>query len=393
MSQYHFKHLNIRLILYCLILSVVGVLLIRSATIDNIDYAGYYKKQIFAIVAGLVVMAGVTLFNYRWLMKLWPALYILNIGLLIATRLFGVVKGGAKRWISLPVVGRFQPSELTKLALIVCMAYILDKRKDRINEPFTWLLILLMCGPHVALIFLQPDLSTTLLLLLIIIIMIYVAKLSYKIIATVLAIGLPAGIFAVYYLLNLDSTDDYRIRRILSFIDPAKYQDSIYQQENSVMAIGSGGLLGKGLNTTTFESVKNGNYLAEAHTDFIFTIAGEELGFVGCFLILLTILLLVIEILAIARKADSMAGRQICVGVAAMIAVQSFFNIAVATWLMPNTGIPLPFISYGMTSMVSTYIAIGMVLNVGLQRKVKEKDPLKPYMLQKSRASEKRKKT
>lgn len=211
--------------------------------------------------------------------------------------------------------------------------------------------------------------------------MLYVAKLSYKVILGCIGIVIPVVGYFVYFIFSHSmeelkeiATQYYWLKRILSFIWPGQFQDSIYQQQNSVMAIGSGGLFGKGLNTTTFESVKNGNFISESHTDFIFTIAGEELGFVGCIILILLLLLLVIECLFIAKNADTMEGRSICVGFAVMYAMQTFINISVATWLMPNTGLPLPFISYGLSSIISMYMSVGIVLNVGLQRKVKEKE-------------------
>ena len=135
------------------------------------------------------------------------------------------------------------------------------------------------------------------------------------------------------------------------------------------MAIGSGQLTGKGLNNNTTTSVKNGNYILEPQTDFIFAIVGEELGFVGCCLVIGLLLLIVVQIILIGMKAQNLAGRLICCGVAAQIGIQSFINISVATGIFPNTGIPLPFVSYGLTSLVSMYIGIGFVLNVGLQPK------------------------
>ena len=135
------------------------------------------------------------------------------------------------------------------------------------------------------------------------------------------------------------------------------------------MAIGSGQLLGKGLGNEAFDSVKNGNYISEPHTDFIFAVAGEELGFVGTVLIIGLIFFITLEILLIAKRAKDISGKLICVGMATLIGFQSFVNICVVTGLMPNTGLPLPFVSYGLTSLVTVYFGIGIVLNVGLQSK------------------------
>ena len=163
---------------------------------------------------------------------------------------------------------------------------------------------------------------------------------------------------------------DYQQERILAFLEPEKYaSDGAYQQRNSVMAIGSGQLTGKGLNNTTTESVKNGDFILEPSTDFIFAIVGEELGFIGSCIIIALLLLIVIQCILIGRRSQNLSGRIICCGVGGLIGIQSFINIGVATQLIPNTGVPLPFISYGLTSLVSLYIGIGLVLNVGLQPK------------------------
>lgn len=163
---------------------------------------------------------------------------------------------------------------------------------------------------------------------------------------------------------------DYQQERILSFLEPDKYaDDGAYQQNNSVMAIGSGQLSGKGLNNNTTTSVKNGNFILEPQTDFIFAIIGEELGFIGSCVVIALLLLIVLQCILIGIRAKDLAGRIICCGVGGLIGVQSFINIGVATGLIPNTGVPLPFVSYGMTSLVSLYIGIGIVLNVGLQPK------------------------
>ena len=142
-----------------------------------------------------------------------------------------------------------------------------------------------------------------------------------------------------------------------------------YQQLNSVMAIGSGQLWGKGLNNNVIASVKNGNFISEPETDFIFAVIGEELGFVGSCTVIVLLFLIALECISIARQAKDLSGTIIACGMAAIIGFQSFMNIAVATMIMPNTGIPLPFVSYGLTSLVSLFIGMGFVLNVRLQRK------------------------
>lgn len=380
-ENYHLKNLNIRIILYVLVLSVMGVLLIYSATNKSSYYAGYYKRQIFGICVGIAVMLVMTLISYKLILKLWPVVYILDMTLLLLTYFRGDIHGGAKRWLTLKGIGSIQPSDFTKLAIVICLAALLGYFYEKINKPLVWLLVVLMVGPHIFLVVKQPDLSTSIVMCAMVALMLYVAKLSYKVILGCIGVAVPVAGYFIYFIFShsMEELKDiaaqyYWLKRILSFIWPGQFQDTIYQQQNSVMAIGSGGLFGKGLNTTTFESVKNGNFISESHTDFIFTIAGEELGFVGCIILILLLLLLVIECLFIAKNADTVEGRSICVGFSAMYAMQTFINISVATWLMPNTGLTLPFISYGLSSIISMYMSVGIVLNVGLQRKVREKE-------------------
>ena len=161
----------------------------------------------------------------------------------------------------------------------------------------------------------------------------------------------------------------YQQNRILAWLEPEKYEsDEAYQQLNSVMAIGSGQLTGKGYNSDATTSVKNGNFILEPQTDFIFAIIGEELGFVGCCSVIILLLLIVISCISVGMRTKDISGKLICSGVAALIGIQSFINISVATMLFPNTGISLPFVSYGQTSVVCFYIGIGLVLNAGLQQ-------------------------
>lgn len=379
-ENYHISRLNIRIIIYVLALSVIGVLLIYSATNQSTYYANYYQRQIMGIGIGIALMIVTSLINYKFILKLWPIIYIINAVLLIATLLFGTVHGGAKRWLVLPVIGNIQPSDFTKLFIVICLSALIGYFYGQFNKIKVWAYVLLMVSPVVFLIVKQPDLSTTILIVAMVSVMLYVAKISYKIIVGIFTAVLPFIGYFVFFILSHTqeelieiAAEQYQLKRVLSFIWPSLFQDSIYQQFNSTMAIGSGGLLGKGLNTTTFESVKNGNFISESHTDFIFTIAGEELGFLGCLIIIILLMLLVIECMFIAKNADSPAGRAICVGFATMYAIQTFINVAVATWILPNTGIPLPFISYGISSIISMFTSIGMVLNVGLQRPIKKK--------------------
>ena len=253
--------------------------------------------------------------------------------------------------------------------------------KDKINDwRFLTILAILLAIP-LAFILKQPNLSTTLLTFLILFTVIFCAGLSYKIIGIALLIIVPVVSGFMIYISNPDNKvffiQDYQRTRIMAFLnsDANEYDDSNYQQEYAERAIGSGQLSGKGLNNDP-SSLKNAHYIAEAQNDFIFAVIGEELGFVGGCITILLLSWIVIECIIVAVKAKDFAGRLICCGVSAYIGFQTFINIGVVTRLLPNTGLPLPFFSYGLTSLFSLFISMGVVLNVSLQRKVERDDDI-----------------
>ncbi len=364
LKQYQIKNYNFRLIFYVVALTMIGISVIGSAQ------KAVQSKQIVGLLLGLFVMVVVSMIDYSFILRFNWLIYLFNLGLLslITFHVFGSQGGGAVRWIE---VGgfRFQPSELSKVLLILFFSWFFGKYYEKINTlPMILISGILIFVPWY-MIEEQPDLSTSIVVAVIFIALLFLSGLSYKIIAGVLAVLIPAGTLFVYLILqpNQKILDDYQWRRIMAWLQPEKYATDAYQQQNSIMAIGSGQLWGKGLNNETAFSVKNGNYIPEPQTDFIFAVAGEELGFVGGAVILMLLLLIVFECIWIGRKAKDLPGRLICGGVAVWIGFQTFVNICVVTGLMPNTGLPLPFVSYGLTSLVSLFIGIGLVLNVGLQ--------------------------
>ena len=265
-----------------------------------------------------------------------------------------------------------QPSELAQILLIIFFARFIMKHEEDLSSRRTILKAVVLILIPLALIYEEPNLSTTICTAVLFCVLMYVGGLSYKFIGTVLLITVPVAVILLSLVVQPDQNilDDYQQKRILAWLNPEEYaSDEAYQQNNSVMAIGSGQLTGKGLNNNTTTSVKNGNFILEPQTDFIFAIVGEELGFVGCCIVIALLLLIVIQCILIGIRAQDTTGRIICCGVGALIGIQSFINIAVATQIFPNTGIPLPFVSYGLTSLWSMYLGIGLVLNVGLQPK------------------------
>lgn len=364
-KPYHLKDYKFNLIISVVALTILGILVIGSAQ------KSVQNKQIIGLVLGLIVMVIVSLIDYVWVLNLYWMIYAINIVMLVITLIFGTEVNGAKRWINLYFTN-FQPSELTKILMVLFFAKFLMNHEEDLNSFRTIITAVLLFAPTALLIVMQPDLSTTISIVLVFCVMMYIAGLSYKFIGTMLAILIPMAVIFISIAVqpNQPFLKDYQQERIMAWLEPEKYaSDQAFQQNNSMMAIGSGQLTGKGLNNNTTTSVKNGNYIPEPQTDFIFAIVGEELGFVGCCIVIGLLLLIVIQCILIGIKAQDMAGRIICCGIAAQIAVQSFVNISVATGIFPNTGIPLPFVSYGLTSLVSMFMGIGFVLNVGLQPK------------------------
>lgn len=366
--DYEFKNYNYRLFFYVLMLNIFGVLVIRSATNQDMAVVG---KQIMGIVVGFAVVIALSLLDYHKVISLATVVYGICIIGLIAVLLFGKNVNNATRWLVLPGIGQIQPSEFVKVGLVVFFAWYFSRYQERINQVTTLVIAAALFVFPFLLIFSQPDLSTGLVTGVVFVCMLFVAGISYRWIAGALAVLIPCGGLFVYLLQYnmVPFLKEYQVRRILAFVNKAKYAEANLQQDNSIMAIGSGMLKGKGLNNNTLASVKNGNFLAEEQTDFIFAVIGEELGFIGCAIVILLIALVVYECLGMASRAKDLSGRLICVGMAALIAFQSFSNIAVATGVFPNTGLPLPFVSYGVSSLMSIYMGIGVALNVGLQRK------------------------
>ena len=256
----------------------------------------------------------------------------------------------------------------------------MDHEED-LNTPKTLAKSVLLLAVPLLLIYEQPDLKNTLMMLAVFCILIYIAGLSYKIIGGTFLILIPLIIIFLSIVVQPDQKliKDYQRDRIMSFLYPEndEYSDDIQQQNNSKTAIASGELIGKKL------SGNEGNFVSENQTDFIFAVAGEEYGFLGCCTIILLLLAISIECIRMGLRAKDLSGKIICCGMASIVSLQSFLNICVATGIAPNTGTPLPFVSYGLTSLVSLYLGMGLVLNVGLQSSAYNKEIRKKSVNQK----------
>ena len=362
LKQYRLRNYNFRLVFFVAALTVIGILVIGSAR-ESVQ-----NKQVLGFVLGMIVMVSVSMIDYSVILRFSWLFYVVNIGLLLLVKLMGDDSNGATRWVEIAGI-RFQPSELSKIIIILFYAYFFMKYQESLNTVKILGASFILAGIPLVLIKEQPDLSTTIVTALLFASLLFMAGLSYKIVFGVLAVSVPSVIIFFSLILQPDQKilDDYQYKRIMAWLQPEKYADTAYQQLNSKMAIGSGQLWGKGLNNSQITSLKNGNFISEPQTDFIFAIVGEELGFAGSVVIIVLLFLIVLECIFMARKAKDLAGRLICCGMASLIGFQGFVNICVATGLMPNTGLTLPFVSYGLTSLVTLFMGIGFVLNVGLQ--------------------------
>lgn len=362
---YRLKNYNFRLVIWLVALSSLGILLVGSAQ------ESLQGRQAAGVVLGLVLMVILSLFDFSWVLNFYWVMYIFNIVMLLFVIVspYGKNTGGATRWINIGGF-QFQPTELAKILLILFFAKYLMVHENELNKFRTILKSVILIGIPLVLIAMQPDLKNTITIAALFCILMYLAGLSYKIIGGILLIGVP---LAVIYLVlvtqtNLPIINKYQRNRIMTFIyaEDDSYSEGRTQQNNSIMAIGSGQLTGKGLNTTSV-SANNGNFISEIQTDFIYAVAGEELGFIGSAAIIILEFLIAMECIVNGRKSKDLAGTLICCTLGSLIMIQSFINISVATGLFPNTGTPLPFVSYGLTSLISLYIGMGFVLNVGLQ--------------------------
>lgn len=371
-KQYKLRFYNFRLFFFLLALSIFGIQLVSTAAAD------LRTKQIFGVVMGVVIMVILSLMDYSWIMNFQWIMYFFNIFMLLAVRLFGDSANGAARWIDLGFI-RFQPTELSKIIIIVFFAKFFMDHEESLN---TFKLIaesgILLIVP-LLLIYNQPDMKNTITVAILFCVLIYIAGLSYKIIGGTILIAIPLLIVFLTIVVQPDQKliKDYQRDRIMSFLYPEneEYSDDIEQQNNSMTAIASGELIGKKLSgKEAGTSVNEGNFVAENQTDFIFAVAGEEYGFIGCTAIIILLLLISLECIRMSLRAKDLAGKIICCGVGTLVAIQGTINIMVATGMGPNTGTPLPFVSYGLTSVISMFIGMGLVLNVGLQSRAYNKE-------------------
>ncbi|HKA97647.1 MAG TPA: rod shape-determining protein RodA [Streptosporangiaceae bacterium] len=366
------RHMDWVLIIAVLALALIGTLLVWSATRADLAQAGgnpntYLEKQLLNVVIGLVLMAAVSVVDYRMLRIYTPLVYAAAcLGLLVVLSPLGITVNGAHSWIALPGGFQIEPSEFAKIGLILILAVVLSELRDRSQRPgVRELALALGCGALLLLLVgLQPDLGVSVLLLVLLLGIIALSGIRLRWLA---GLGMAAGLagLAVW---SMHLLKPYQVQRLTAFINPAADpRGTGYSAAQAKIAIGSGRMFGQGL---FHGQLVSGNFVPEQHTDFIFSVAGEELGFVGAVAIIALLAIVLLRALRIAARADDMFGLLVASGIAIWFGVQSFINIGMTIGITPVTGLPLPFVSYGGSAMFADMIAIGVLLAVHRRHRV-----------------------
>ena len=349
------------------ILLLIGTALVYAATRDwyaanGLDPEYYLKRHVINIIIGLMLAWGTTVIDYRLLRAYTPILWGVGVLGLIFVLLPGVESevNGAKAWIPLPGGFQIQPAEMAKISIIVGLSMLLSERKHDSDEPTSRdvLRALMIAAVPIGLILLQPDMGTVFIISASVVAILGISGAPIKWVAGLLIAAVLGAVVAT----QSGIISDYQVKRLQSFVDPnADAQGAGYQLRQARITVGSGGMFGTGL----FDGPQtNGRFVPEQQTDFIFTVAGEQLGFVGSGFIILLYLVILMRSFGIARRSSDPYGRMVCTGVIAWFAFQTFENIGMTLGLMPMTGVPLPFMSYGGSSMFAVLIGFGLLQNV-----------------------------
>ncbi len=355
-----FKRFDFILLISVILLSLLGLLLIKSATINTGNNI-LVRSQTIALILGLLAVIVLALMDYHFLGKLYIPIYIVSNLILVAVAIFGFGEDtwGARSWIEIGGV-IFQPSEFVKVGLIISLAQFIDNHKDSINHPITLLKIMAFVSPPILLILRQPDAGTAIVIVFFVALMMFTAGLNFRYIGYAIFAGL-AALPVIWFRLG-----EYQKKRVFDFLEPERdLSGSGYQVVQSKIAIGSGKMFGRGL----FQGVQTQlNFIPEKQTDFIFAVLGEEFGFLGGFGLLFLYLIFLHRLIRIAKNTEDVFGSTMVIGITGMFIFHIWENIAMTMGMMPVTGIPLPFLSHGGTFLLINMMCIGIVLSVGMHR-------------------------
>lgn len=372
LREYDFRKFDLGLLIAAILLGAIGAYLLRI--IPGVkDPEAASLKQLLGVFGGVCLAIFVAMFDYHFVAKFFIPLYLFNFALLFMVKFtrFGIAVYDAKRWFGIKDVFQFQPSELTKVIMIVFVAKMFDLLKERLNKFSTLVIVGILMGIPTFLVLIQTDLSTAIVLFGSFVVMVFASGYSIKILAILTAVLVPTVYGMFWYILQPDNIfieyeilKPYQQDRILSLLHPEEYPDLLYQQENAVEAMSSGGLLGKTFTGDT--GIRGTTYVPVVESDFIFTGIGEEFGFLGATLVILLLTFIVFRIMLVAKRSQDIMGKVIATGAAAILMFQTFINIGVVSMILPNTGIPLPFVSSGLSSVVGCYSMLGLVLNIAI---------------------------
>jgi rod shape determining protein RodA len=343
--------------------SLLGCVLVWSAGRSDLaeDPLYFLKRHAIYLVVGLALALLVSRIDHRLMRAYTPVVYGASLlGLLLVFSPLGYTIGGARGWFKLPMGITLQPAEFAKVAIILMLAMMLSEKRDAESAPRDRdvFFALLVAGVPLGLVLLQNDTGTVLIMGTIIVAMVAVSGARTRWVAGMLAAAVTLGVLAV----PLGLLKDYQIQRLTAFVDPtAEASAGSYAVNQAAIAIGGGGVSGQGLFSGT---QTQGGFVPVNESDFIFSVAGEELGFIGAALILVLMGIILWRGIRIAMKAQDLFGRLVATGVVAWLAFQMFENIGMNLGIMPVTGVPLPFVSFGGTSMIATWLGIGLLLNV-----------------------------
>jgi rod shape determining protein RodA len=362
------RHLDPVLVFSALVLTAVGMVVIYSAKLQALTVQGlppttFVTRQAVALLVGVVALGLVAAFDYRHLRGYAAVVYLGAVVLLVLTITpLGTEINGSQRWLILAGF-QLQPSEVAKVAVLVSLAALLHERKGEPGLPTVGISLVLV-GVPMALVFLQPDLGTSIVFVWIAAVLLLVGGVKARYL-----VGLViAGVMGVVAALRLELIQSYQVQRLTGFLDagdPSLAQGPVFQTRQSLIAIGSGQFFGKGLFEGTQTSL---SYVPENHTDFIFTVVGEEFGFVGAVAVLVLFLVVIWRGLRIAVLSKDLFGTLLAAGVVGIFTLQVFLNVGMTVGIMPVTGIPLPFVSYGGTSLIVWLAMVGLLLNIHMRR-------------------------
>jgi len=369
-KMYDWKRYKFSIVLVVVFLSLCSIYFVRCA-LQGESYAdSYYKKQIFGLAAGSVLMLLVSVIDYHLICRLTAVYYILGVLMAAATKFSPLGTDNdtdSYRWLKFGSM-TFQPSEVCKVILVLSLAVFFNCMREKTDKFFTLVLAGLITALPTVFILVQSDLSSSLVMIFIFLVMVLAAGISYKILVPITAVAIPSMIALFWYILQpyQKILKWYQQDRILGWLHPEDYSlDIMWQQNHSVVAVASGRIYGRALMDEGARNYLNNVDVIES--DFIYAVIGEEVGFLGTCILLALYAYLIIRCLIAAKNARDYLGALIAVGISAMFMFQVFANIGVATSLLPNTGLPLPFLSYGLSSTLGSMLAIGLVLNVGMQ--------------------------